>query len=117
MPASPLRPRTTQPSILERVNHFAVFYSYDPADPAIAETRPKHREFLRELKDAGQLVGSGPFDDATGGALIVVRLAEPAGVAEVETLMNHDPFWVSELLTGRQIRPWNPVLNVFSGAE
>ena len=92
---------------------FAVFYTYDPASDLVAEHRPEHREFLAQLLEDGTLIGSGPFTDDEGGALIVVRLKEGATVADVERLMDHDPFKKRGAITGRTIRPWNPVLNVF----
>lgn len=96
------------------MKHFAVFYDYPANSPEIAEIRPTHREFLAELKAAGKLVGSGPFEDADGGALIIIRLENEATVADAEALMDQDPFTRRGALLGRKIRPWNPVLNVFS---
>lgn len=94
--------------------YFAVTYRYPAASEEIAATRPVHREFLGELKEQGILVGSGPFLDEEGGALIIIRLSEDATVAEATRLMDQDPFQTAGLLDGRSIRPWNPVLNVFS---
>lgn len=95
------------------MNTFAVLYEYDPENPAIAETRPEHRKFLRSLLDSGRLIGSGPFTDAEGGALIVISLEEGASVADVEKVMDDDPFTVAGLIQKRTVRPWNPVLNIW----
>lgn len=100
-------------SSLAGMETFAVLYEYPADSEQIAAVRPRHREFLGGLKKRGLLVGSGPFTDADAGALIVVRLPQPAEVADARTLMDEDPFWQESLLTGRTIRPWNPVLNVF----
>lgn len=96
------------------MNYFAVSYRYPADSEAIASTRPIHREFLGSLKEKGQLVGSGPFLDSDGGALIIIRLPETATVADATELMDKDPFHTEGVLDGRDIRPWNPVLNVFS---
>ncbi|MEJ5996944.1 YciI family protein [Corynebacterium sp. H130] len=96
------------------MTYFAVTYRYPADSQEIASTRPIHREFLGKLKDDGILVGSGPFLDDEGGALIIIRLGEGAQVADATALMDKDPFHTTGLLDGRAIRPWNPVLNVFS---
>ncbi|MBN9643297.1 YciI family protein [Corynebacterium mendelii] len=93
---------------------FAVFYTYDPASDLIAQHRPEHREFLAMLKADGMLVGSGPFTDEEGGALIVLRVDDDSTVADVEKLMDDDPFKKRGAITGRTIRPWNPVLNIWN---
>ncbi|QTH58625.1 YciI family protein [Corynebacterium hindlerae] len=96
------------------MNYFAVHYRYPAESEDIARVRPVHREFLATLKEQGALVGSGPFLDNTGGALIIIRLPEPATCADAEQLMDKDPFTLEGVLDGREIREWNPVLNVFS---
>lgn len=96
------------------MNYFAVSYSYPADSEAIASIRPIHREFLGALKDQGILVGSGPFLDQDGGALIIIRLPEGTTVVEATELMDKDPFHTESALDGRSIRPWNPVLNVFN---
>lgn len=96
------------------MNYFAITYNYPADSEAIATTRPVHREFLSNLKDKGILVGSGPFLDSDGGALIIIRLPEAATVEDARELMDNDPFHIEGVLDGRSIRPWNPVLNVFS---
>ncbi|MCS4536338.1 YciI family protein [Corynebacterium sp. HS2168-gen11] len=99
------------------MTHFAILYSYDPNSPLIAEIRPAHREFLGKLKEDGILVGSGPFTDGDGGALIVIRLSDTATLADAQALMDQDPFFTGGALgegnDNRQFNTWNPVLNVF----
>lgn len=92
---------------------FAITYTYPADSPKIAEIRPHHREFLRALKDEGKLIGSGPFTDGDGGALIVISLSDGATIADAESLMDQDPFQQEKALTGRTFQTWNPVLNVF----
>lgn len=95
------------------MKHFAIHYTYPhEAEPVVA-LRPAHREFLKSLLDKGTLVASGPYTDGGGSALIIIRLPESAGVADAEALMNDDPFHREQVLDGRSIREWNPVLNIF----
>ncbi len=95
------------------MNVFAIEYTYRPDSEAIQQIRPRHREFLRELLDSGNLIGSGPYTDGDGGALILIRLPEPASLSDAEELMNQDPFYVEGALEARTFHTWNPVLNVF----
>ena len=49
----------------------AIQYEYDATKlDTIAENRPLHRAHLKELKDAGKLLASGPL--GSNGALLVV---------------------------------------------
>lgn len=95
------------------MNTFAILYEYITDADQVATHRPQHRAFLSELQDNGQLIGSGPFTDENGGALIIIRLPEPAGITDAEQLMDADPFNRHGIITERQIRSWNPVKNVF----
>lgn len=95
------------------MNTFAILYTYiDDADE-VAVHRPEHREFLGGLEDEGKLIGSGPFTDEEGGALIIIRLPEPATVTDAAVVMDNDPFKQRGIIASRAIRPWNPVKNVF----
>ncbi|BAU96299.1 hypothetical protein N24_2037 [Corynebacterium suranareeae] len=95
------------------MTYFAVLYSYNPDSEKIAEVRPVHREFIATLHEEGKIIGSGPFVDGEGGALIVIRLPEGSNLADAETLMNQDPFHMQNVLDRRVIRTWNPVTKDF----
>lgn len=95
------------------MNYFACHYSFPNADPDVERVRPQHRAFLDTLFNDGRLVASGPYTDGGGSALVIIRLPEPAGVAEATSLMDADPYVTEGVLTGRFIRQWNPVKNVF----
>ncbi|WIM66811.1 YciI family protein [Corynebacterium breve] len=95
------------------MKYFAVHYTYANEDENIVALRPTHREFLGKLLDEGKLVGSGPYTDGLGSALIIIRLDEPATVDDAAELMDSDPFHTENALAGRSIREWNPVMNVF----
>lgn len=95
------------------MNTFAFLYSYDPNNPAIAEIRPRHREFCSKLKEEGTVIGTGPFVDGDGGALLVVRLPKPSTLDDATAIMGRDPFYAEGALTGRTAHTWNPVINIF----
>jgi uncharacterized protein len=99
------------------MKYFAVHYQYPHEAPEIVALRPRHREWLATLAGAGQLVGSGPYTDGEGSALIIIRLPETATVRDAEELMDNDPFTRENALPGRTIREWNPVLNVFRSPD
>lgn len=92
---------------------YCIIYDYAPDSEAIVSIRPAHREFLAGLKAEGKLIGSGPYTDGEGGALIVIRLEDSSTLADAQAIMDQDPFWVKQAVTGRKLHTWNPVLNVF----
>jgi uncharacterized protein YciI len=81
---------------------FAVTYVYAPDTDALDRLRPEHRAFLAEQD--GLLI-SGPTDD--NGALIIW---EAASAAEIEDLLDEDPFWTAGLISERAVVGWTPVL-------
>ena len=97
------------------MTYFAVTYTYRPDSEEIINLRPTHREFISGLKDEGQSLGSGPFTDGEGGALIIIELEDGSTLADAENLMNNDPFHSGGALENRSIRIWNPVINIFAG--
>lgn len=91
---------------------FAVTYQYAP-DSAEArdEHRPRHVEFLQSQFDGGRLLTSGPFGpEEDPGALLIVAGRDKA---EVQALMDQDPFHRHGLVAERRIRQWN----IFFGAD
>ncbi|WP_080794553.1 YciI family protein [Corynebacterium pacaense] len=95
------------------MTYFAVTYTYNPDSEQISSLRPIHREFTARLMAEGKIIGSGPFSDGGGGALIVIALEEGAQLADAEALMNEDPFHREGALEDRSIRLWNPVISTF----
>ncbi len=117
-------PRPVRPTVLARagtredklspMKYFAISYDYDPQDPRLEEVRPRHREFTSQLFDAGQILGSGPHPDSRGGALIIVQSDnEETTVADIEKLMDADPYRLEGVLNGRDVREWTPVRALF----
>ncbi|MFH0410763.1 YciI family protein [Corynebacterium sp. L4756] len=92
---------------------YAVMYEYNPNHPRLDDVRPKHREFIGTLFNQDQIVGSGPFTDSKGGALIILQLNEETTMEDVITIMDGDPYWIEELVTKREIREWSPKSAVF----
>ncbi|PRQ10536.1 hypothetical protein C1Y63_10835 [Corynebacterium sp. 13CS0277] len=93
--------------------YIAVLYRYDPASETILAARPDHRAFIGQLHDKGLVLGSGPFTEGNGDALIVLSLPEGQGIDEATSLMNDDPFYTSGALDSREFHAWNPVINSF----
>jgi uncharacterized protein YciI len=85
---------------------YAVTYTYAPdTDAARAAHRPRHKDFLAGLHGSGRLCVSGPLDDGTGALLVV----EGGSAAEVETLLDGDPFRQEGLIAERSVRGWSIV--------
>ena len=83
---------------IEQMKFFAVIYEYNPNHPRLDEVRPEHREFIGTLHNQEQVLGSGPFTDSKGGALIVLQLNEETTLEDVITIMDGDPYWIEELV-------------------
>ncbi|MBE8527974.1 hypothetical protein I6G21_06970 [Rothia kristinae] len=93
--------------------HFAVLYSYGPAE-AQAAHRPAHRRFLAGLLDEGKLLVSGPFTDGSDQALLILRAESEEEVAQ---LLDEDPMRTGGVVTERRIHRWNPVLGTVGAPE
>jgi len=85
---------------------YAVIYRYADDAAALDEHRPSHRDHLRKLYEAGQLLVSGPLAEGGGpGALLIFRAESAEQVAQ---WLDGDPFTVLGLIVEREIRAWNP---------
>lgn len=67
-----------------------------------------HRAYLRELKAAGTLVASGPFNPRTGGALLL-RVADEGAAAALDAVRDGDPFW-KQGIANYELLQWSPVI-------
>jgi uncharacterized protein YciI len=67
-----------------------------------------HRAYLRELKDRGLLIASGPLDPWTGGALLL-RVPDDAIEATLDRIREGDPYTRAGLAQ-YEVWPWRPVL-------
>jgi len=85
---------------------FALEWRFPPEREARLKMRPQHRVFLEQLRAQGRLVAAGPWSDDSGALIILV--AEDA--AEVERLLEADPY-VRERVSGeRLLREWDPFI-------
>lgn len=85
---------------------FAAILEYTTDADRLQEVRPTHREYLRDLLDAGKLYQSGPFPDGSG-ALIIYEVDD---LSEAQVLLANDPFSKNGLITGATLKPWNIVM-------
>ena len=94
-----------------RMAYYAVEYVYNPSmTETMDEVRPTHRAYLSGLIEQGINVASGPLAGEVPGALILINAESQA---DVEQILNQDPFYVAEVIQARLIREWNPVIRVF----
>ena len=91
---------------------FAVTYAYSASEAELAEIRPTHREFFKNLLEKQILLASGPMVDRPGALLIV--LAE--SVEKVAELLDQDPFDIAGYIGERAIAEWNPIFGPWSAA-
>jgi uncharacterized protein YciI len=85
---------------------YAVTIDYGPDKTKIAEFRPQHREYMRELVSKGKLVIAGPFTDDSGGFIVYDVAAED----EVEGIIKADPFYKCGVFQTWKIRQWKIVM-------
>jgi uncharacterized protein len=69
--------------------------------------RPRHREYLQSLLDAGKLHLSGPWADDSG-ALIVY---EAPDLAAAQALLAADPYIAAGVLADVQLREWKVIFS------
>jgi uncharacterized protein YciI len=84
---------------------FAVLYEYTPHQEKILEHRPAHRKYLQDLLATNKLVAAGPITDDSG-SLIVYHAADEA---EVQRIIENDPFHKAGIFISWQIKPWRIV--------
>ncbi len=84
---------------------FAVHYTYrDDSTDGRDTYRPAHRAFLDTLLEGQvQLLASGPYTDEPAGALLIFQSGT---AAEIETMLDTDPFAVRGFISARLVRPW-----------
>jgi uncharacterized protein YciI len=67
-----------------------------------------HRAYLRELKQRGVLLASGPLDPWTGGALLL-RVPDDAIQVTLDRIRDEDPYTRAGLAQ-YEVWPWKPVV-------
>ncbi len=83
---------------------YAVVYHYADKPDLIAEHRPAHREYIATLLGDGGLIASGRTEGGVEPSALL--LFEADSVADVEAVLDPDPFWTQGLIDKRDIREW-----------
>lgn len=83
---------------------YAAIIQYTNHDK-IAETRPVHREYLGGLKESGNIVASGPFEDDSGALIVYEADSQEAA----EEMIANDPFNKAGVFQSYTIKPWRQV--------
>jgi uncharacterized protein len=86
---------------------FAATIEYLQDVDKVNAIRPQHRAYLTSLIEKNQLVGSGPFHDASGALIIY----EANAMEEAEALLKADPFYAAGVFLSWKIRPWKMVFS------
>jgi uncharacterized protein len=80
---------------------FLLTYGYHDT-PQRAERRDEHVAHLERLRADGALVAAGPYEDGTGGAILLTA----ADQAAAEHLVAADPYTRHDVTRDRHLRPW-----------
>lgn len=83
---------------------FAVTYTYSDDAEARESTRPQHREYLDAQPE---LRAAAAYADGPPGALLIFVAESAERIDEIVAL---DPFSAADIITGVDVREWNPVL-------
>ncbi|HMT87945.1 MAG TPA: YciI family protein [Arachnia sp.] len=92
------------------MDYYAVSYVYRDRKDDLDRIRPEHRAFLGALE---QLVASGPLPETSPSRALIILRAESA--AQVEEILDADPFHEAGLIADRAVEKWLPVIGVFAG--
>lgn len=84
---------------------FTVETTYTDRDK-LAAARPRHREYLLRLADAGTVTAAGPWTDDTAG-FAIYRVADRA---ELDRLLAEDPYTTEGVAAGRTVHEWNLII-------
>jgi uncharacterized protein YciI len=80
---------------------FLLTYGYHETDQRAAR-RDDHLAYLNKLHADGALVAGGPYEDLTGGAIILNAADEAAAKA----LVDGDPYTQADVTKNRYLRAW-----------
>ncbi|MFN8476157.1 MAG: YciI-like protein [Anaerolineae bacterium] len=71
--------------------------------------RSAHLQLIDAAHQRGDIIMAGALGDPPDGALLVFRTAERS---TVEDFARNDPYVLSGVVTGWEVRPWNVVTGV-----
>jgi uncharacterized protein len=90
------------------MNYYALIYeTVDDYVARRAEFRELHLRIAREVRERGDLVLAGAFDDPVDRALLVFRVDDRS---TVEEFARKDPYVVNGLVKKWEVRPWKVVV-------
>ncbi|MFL6118259.1 YciI family protein [Actinophytocola sp.] len=85
---------------------FTVETTYGDDPGKLAESRPRHREYLGALVEQGKVGAAGPWaDDSAGFAIYQVE-----DRAELDELLAEDPYTIAGVAASRRINEWKLVM-------
>lgn len=92
---------------------FTVETTYVDDPGKLADVRPRHRVYLRELVEQGSVAAAGPWsDDSAGFSIYVV-----ADRAELDELLAADPYTIEGVAAHRTVHEWHIVLGSVGAAQ
>lgn len=80
---------------------FLLTYGYHDTDQRAAR-RDDHLAYLNKLHADGSLIAAGPYEDLTGGAIVLNATDEAAAQA----LVADDPYTQADVTKNRYLRAW-----------
>jgi uncharacterized protein YciI/heme-degrading monooxygenase HmoA len=90
------------------MNYYALIYeTVDDYVARRAEFRELHLRIAREVRERGELILAGAFDDPVDRALLVFRVDDKS---KVEEFARKDPYVVNGLVKKWEVRPWKVVV-------
>jgi uncharacterized protein len=69
----------------------------------LAEVRPAHRDYLRDLAEQGVVVAAGPWADDLGG-FVVYQVEDKA---QLDKVLAEDPYTTEDVAAKRDVREWD----------
>lgn len=84
---------------------FAVELVYGEDRDHLAEVRPAHREYSKELAKRGVLLAAGPYQEGNGALLVY----EVDGSDELQRVLDADPYTEAGVIASTTIHEWNVV--------
>jgi uncharacterized protein len=90
------------------MNYYALIYeTVDDYVARRAEFRELHLRMAREVRERGELIFGGAFDDPVDRALLVFHVDDKR---KVEDFARKDPYVVNGLVKKWEVRPWKVVV-------
>ncbi|GAB1511689.1 YciI family protein [Actinophytocola sp. KF-1] len=80
---------------------FLLTYGYNETDLR-AQRRDDHVAYLNKLREDGALVAAGPYEDGSGGAILL----NAEDVAAAEKIVAGDPYTQLDVTRDRFLRGW-----------